>query len=90
MEMRTICGIGERKFKGDILWRMALYDAVVGGILSYGADVWGSKKWEEMEKVEEKYLRWILGVDRKTPGYIVQEEMKRRERFSANVERAMR
>ena len=40
-----------------------------------------------MEKVKEKYLRWILGVDSKTPGYIVKEEMKRRERFSANVER---
>ena len=47
----------------------------------------GFLKWEEMEKVKEKYLRWILGVDSKTPGYIVKEEMKRRERFSANVER---
>jgi hypothetical protein len=27
--------------------------------------------------VQEKYLRWVLGVDRETPGYIVREEWKR-------------
>jgi hypothetical protein len=27
--------------------------------------------------VQEKYLRWVLGVDRETPGYIVKEECKR-------------
>jgi hypothetical protein len=30
-----------------------------------------------VERVELKYLRWVLGVDRKTPGYIVREECKR-------------
>jgi len=29
--------------------------------------------WEEreMERLEERYLRWVLGVDRRTPGYLV-------------------
>jgi hypothetical protein len=27
--------------------------------------------------VQEKDLRWMLGVDRETPGYIVKEECKR-------------
>jgi hypothetical protein len=27
--------------------------------------------------VQEKYLRWVLGVDRETPGYIVREESKK-------------
>jgi hypothetical protein len=30
-----------------------------------------------VERVQEKYLRWVLGVDRETPGYIVREECKR-------------
>ncbi|KAH0813723.1 hypothetical protein GEV33_009066 [Tenebrio molitor] len=34
---------------------------------------------EEVERVQEKYLRWVLGVDRETPGYIVREECKRRK-----------
>ena len=42
-----------------------------------------------MEKVREKHRRWMLGVYIKTPGYIVKKEMKRKERFMANVERAM-
>jgi hypothetical protein len=29
------------------------------------------KEQEEVEKVEEKYLRGVLGVDRETQGYIV-------------------
>jgi hypothetical protein len=27
--------------------------------------------------VQEKYLRWVLGMERETPGYIVKEECKR-------------
>ncbi|KAH0812641.1 hypothetical protein GEV33_010151 [Tenebrio molitor] len=43
----------------------------------YGAEIWGWKEQEEVEKVQEKYLRGVLGVDRETPGYIVREECKR-------------
>jgi hypothetical protein len=41
------------------------------------AEIWGWKEQEEVEKVQEKYLRGVLGVDRETPGYIVREEWKR-------------
>lgn len=30
-----------------------------------------------MEKVEERYLRWIFLLDRKAPGYLVREEIQR-------------
>ena len=36
--MQAIWEIEEGKFKGDIQGRMRLFDAVVGGILSYGAE----------------------------------------------------
>jgi hypothetical protein len=32
---------------------------------------------EEVQRVQEKYLRWVPGVDRETPGYIMREECKR-------------
>lgn len=30
---------------------------------------------EGIERIEEKYLRWILGMDNKTPEYMVRKEL---------------
>jgi hypothetical protein len=54
-----------------------MFESMVEGLLMYGAEIWGKKEQEEVEKVQEKYFRWVLGVDRETPGYIVREECKR-------------
>jgi hypothetical protein len=40
-------------------------------------EIWERKEEEKVEKVQEKYLRGVLVVDRETPGYIVREECKR-------------
>jgi hypothetical protein len=45
----------------------------------------GMEEQEEVERVQGKYLRWVLEVDRETPGYIVMEECKRnRQRVKAS------
>jgi hypothetical protein len=41
--------------------------------------VWGWQEWEDLEAVQARYLRWILELDRSTPGYIVRDECKRRK-----------
>lgn len=88
--MGWVWSYGERKFKGDIRWRLKLFDSIVKGVLMYGVEIWGYKEWEEIEKLQTKYLRWIVGVDWRTPGYIVREELKREKiRISAG-ERAGR
>jgi hypothetical protein len=58
---------------------MVMFESIVMvPILMYGAEIWGWKEQEEVERVQENYyLRWVLGVDRETPGYIVREECKR-------------
>ncbi|KAJ3620664.1 hypothetical protein MTP99_004593 [Tenebrio molitor] len=56
---------------------MMMFEGMVENILMYEAEFWGWKEQEEVEKVPEKYLRWVLGVDRKTPGYIARKECKR-------------
>jgi hypothetical protein len=53
---------------------MMMFESMIGSILMYGAEIWGWKEQEEVEKVQEKYLRGVLGVDRESPGYIVREE----------------
>lgn len=46
-------------------------------MLEYGVEIWGWKEIEEVERVDERYLRWILAVERRTPGYLVREELQR-------------
>ncbi|CAH1372171.1 unnamed protein product [Tenebrio molitor] len=41
----------------------------------YGAEIWRWKEQEQVERVQKKYLRWVL--ERETPHYIVREECKR-------------
>ncbi|KAJ3629147.1 hypothetical protein MTP99_013561 [Tenebrio molitor] len=53
---------------------MMRFESVIESIVMYGAEIWGWKEQEEVEKVQEKYLIGVLGVDRETP---VREECKR-------------
>lgn len=45
--------------------------------MSYGVEIWGWEEREKMEWMEKRYLKWVLGVDRRTPGYLVKEELQR-------------
>lgn len=38
---------------------------LVWTVLSYGVEIWGWKEREGMERLEDRYLRWTLGVDRR-------------------------
>jgi hypothetical protein len=72
-----VWGIGERKWEGEFGRRMMIFESMVQSVLMYGAEIWGWKEQEEVERVQEKYLRWVLGVERETPEYIVREEWER-------------
>ena len=56
---------------------MRLYDALVKGMVMYGAEIWGWQKRDEKERVHERYLRWCLGVDYNTPAHSVLSETGR-------------
>jgi hypothetical protein len=75
----AVWGIGERKFGHDFRRRVMMFDSLVKSVTMYGAEIWGWREQEGLEGVQGKYLKWVLGVDRETPGYIVMEETKRME-----------
>jgi len=75
--MGQIWGLGKRRFGSDWGRRIWMFDKLVWTVLSYGVEIWGWKERAEIERVEERFLRWVLGVDARTPGYLVREEVKR-------------
>ena len=74
--MSQVWRIGERKFRGNFRRRMMLFNIMVKTILFYGVEIWGVKEWNIVEGMQVKYLKWIMGLHRCTPGYIVRQEAK--------------
>lgn len=54
-----------------------MFDRLVWAMISYGFEIWGWKERERIERVQERYVRWMLRVSRQTPGYLVREELQR-------------
>jgi len=75
--MGQVWGIGKRRFGRDWGRRIWLFDALVWTVMAYGVEVWGWREREQMERVQERYLRWLLGVNWRTPGYMIREELQR-------------
>lgn len=65
---------------------MWLFDRLVWTMIGYEVEIWGWKEREELERLEERYLRWLLGVEGRTPWYLVREELQR-EKLSVRAGR---
>jgi len=75
--MGQVWGLGKRRFGKDWGKRLWLFDKLVWTVMGYGVEIWGWREREEVEKMEERYLRWLLGVGFRTPWYMVREELQR-------------
>ena len=69
-----VWGLGERLLGENWEGRMKLFEVLVRRVMSYGAEIWGWKEREELERVQERYLRWCLKVDGTTPAHVVRRE----------------
>ncbi|XP_036148384.1 uncharacterized protein LOC118647469 [Monomorium pharaonis] len=58
------------------IWRIGKRK-LVWTVMGYGVEIWGWKERDSLERLEERYLRWMMGLDWHTPGYMVREEMLR-------------
>jgi len=75
--MSQIWGIGKRKFRNDWKMRIMLFDAICTPMMLYGAEVWGFKTREEIERIQRQYIKWTLQLNKTTPSYIVLAETNR-------------
>lgn len=88
--MKQTWSIGERLFKEDFERRMKMFNALVGSVMLYGAEVWRWRNDDRVDKIKRKYEKWILGLDVRTPNYILAEETKTKELRLEAVKRAIK
>ena len=69
--------IGQRRFRDNFQIRTLLFDSIIKSIILYGAEVWGWREFMLIEKCQDTYFKWTMGLDRNTPNYLVREETKR-------------
>ena len=86
--MKEVWGIGKRMWKKDWKRRIWLYNTLIWTVMGYGAEVWGWKGRKEVKRIQEKYLRWIFGLNWRTPGYMVRDELEREKMRTRASKRA--
>lgn len=69
---------------------MRIFDVITKGIITYGAEQWGWKERKEIEKIQMKYIRWTLKLNRNTPWHTIRKETERRKILHETAKRAMR
>lgn len=72
-----VWGIGKRQLKGESGRKVWLFDRLVWSVVNYGVEMWGWKERKGIERLQDRFFRWVLGVQRSTPGYMVREELQR-------------
>ena len=65
--------IGERLFKKDFGRRTKMFVALVESVAMYGAEIWGWNDERRLDIIKRRYMKWILGLDKVTPNYILRE-----------------
>ncbi|CAG2216455.1 unnamed protein product [Mytilus edulis] len=77
MIKHCMCKLGTR----DINLGFKLFDSMVAPILYYGAELWGTEKVKDIETVQNKFCKWLLGMGQKTNNHIAGGEFGRHELY---------
>lgn len=56
-----------------------MFDTLVKSMIMYGAEIWGFKEYEKLERLQRKYMKWTLILEGNTPNYLLMEEKRRDE-----------
>ena len=77
---KALCTIKKLNYRCNGLPLKILFeiiDTVVVPIVTYGAEIWGFKKHNEIEAVQLKFYKYVFGVCSQTPNIAVLGECKR-------------
>ncbi|EFN67046.1 hypothetical protein EAG_02771 [Camponotus floridanus] len=79
----------ERRRKVEVNKEIGIEEWDMGSVVAFGVEVWRWKEWNKIERLQERYMRWVLGVEGRTPGYMVREEGKKEKMRTKLGRRAM-
>lgn len=85
-----VWSLGERKFKNNFIVRMQMFKSLVVPAITYGAEITGWREWEDIERTQRRYLRWVLGLDRGTRKAVLMDETKTLPIYIETGAKAMR
>lgn len=57
-------------------------------VMAYGVEIWRWKEKEGIDRLGMRYLRWLLGMNRRTPEYMIREELQREKLWERAGKRA--
>ena len=82
--------LGQKRFKNNIERKMLLFNSLVKSVILYlRSRIWGWNEKVNLEKIQEKCIRWTVGSDFYTSIYLLLEET-RAEVFRVRIEAGKR
>ena len=73
--MGMACAMGMRSGVLSVAAAIKIWNTLVRSVLEYGAEVWGTEKWEDAEKIQRKMGRRILGIRENANNEVVYGEL---------------
>uniref|UniRef100_A0A0C9R7V2 LIN1_0 protein n=1 Tax=Fopius arisanus TaxID=64838 RepID=A0A0C9R7V2_9HYME len=74
----------------DLQKQLFLMETTVKTVAMNGVEIWGWKRWENIEKLQGRYVKSCMGVARNTPNYIWKLESGKRSLEVETKRRALR
>ena len=54
--------------------KLKIFDAASRSVMFYGAQIWGSKRYEDVEKLLRFFVKKVLSLPQNTPNYMIHIE----------------
>ena len=84
----SVWSLGERLFPDNFRIRRQMYNSLVEPCLMYGCELFGMQEQSELEKVQRKYMRWVLGVAPWTRTALLMAETNSTPVYTRTIKRA--
>lgn len=76
-QVSRVWSLAERKFPENFMVRMQMFTSLVEPTALYGCEIFGFQVYEELERIQRKYIRWTLGLPPWSRNDLIMKEARR-------------